>query len=100
WEGNPGDGGLVEVQAWARLLLAPPFHLSGTERAARALHHRRRLQPELVPLLAEGIELHPLVVLQAGQERLEPLVRLHLARPALQHLDGLLALAALVLAPR
>src|SRR5256885_593273 len=81
-------------------LSAAPARLPRTESTSRTLLQGRRLQPELVPLLAERLELHALVVLQTPEERLEALVALHLRDALLQDLDGLLALAALVFAER
>src|SRR4051812_91843 len=81
-------------------LPAAPPHLARAEASSGALGHRRGLEPELVPLLAERLELHALVVLQAAEKRLQALVALHLRDAFLEDLDRLLPLAALVFAER
>src|SRR5438477_158543 len=84
-EGSGAEQWNTDFEVSGERLPASPLHLSGTERPARALHHRRRLQPELPPLFAEGLQLEPLVVLQARQERLQAVVGLHLGGASLQH---------------
>src|SRR5713101_5182575 len=70
-----------------------------TQNRPRAGHLRRRLQPELPPHLAPGVELETLVVLRALEERLELLVGGIFLRALLENLDGLLLFAPLALAP-
>src|SRR2546430_16876474 len=51
--------------------LSPAEH--GASRRPR--HHRRRLEPELPPLVTPAVEFQPLVVLGAPEPRLQLLVR-------------------------
>src|SRR5437899_12344817 len=67
--------------------------------ACRTGHHRRRFQPELPPLFAPAIELQPLVVLGAAEQRFQLLVRGVLLHALLKNFDGFLLLAPLVFDP-
>src|SRR5205823_6242046 len=79
---------------------AAPESLSAGEHISLRIHHlRRSLQPELPPLFAPAVQLEALVVLGAAEQRLQLFVGRVLRQAFLQDFDGLLLLAALVLAP-
>src|SRR6266478_904174 len=75
--------------------LSPAEHRA----SGRPGHHRRRLEPELPPLVTPAVEFQPFVVLGAPEQRLQLLIRRIFLQTLLQDFDGLLLLASLVLDP-